>query len=87
MTATQGPTPQTVGILLFPDVEILDFFGPFHVFSRAALPPLTEGGPERWLFHVIGIAETADLITSRAGPSLGGEGRGLLVQPHFTLSR
>jgi hypothetical protein len=33
MTATQGPAPQTVGILLFPDVEILDFFRPFHVFS------------------------------------------------------
>jgi len=80
-----GPAPQTVGILLFPDVEILDFFGPFHVFSRAALPPLTEGGPERWLFNVIGIAETADLITSRAGPTLGGQGRGLLVQPHATL--
>jgi transcriptional regulator GlxA family with amidase domain len=85
MTATQGLTPQTVGILLFPDVEILDYFGPFHVFSRAALPPLTEGGPERWLFNVIGIAETADLITCRAGPSLGGQGRGLLVQPQATL--
>jgi transcriptional regulator GlxA family with amidase domain len=85
MTATQGPAPQTVGILLFPDVEMLDFFGPFHVFSRAALPPLTEGGPERWLFHVIGITETADLTTSRAGPSLGGHGRGLQVQPHATL--
>ena len=60
MTATQGPVPQTVGILLFPDVEILDFFGPFHVFSRAALPPRTAGGPERWLFNVIGIAETPD---------------------------
>ncbi len=34
---------------------------------------------------MIGIAETADLITSRAGPSLGGQGRGLLVQPHYTL--
>ena len=43
MTATQGPAPQTVGILLFPDVEILDFFGPFHVFSRAALPHCTDG--------------------------------------------
>ena len=85
MTATQGPAPQTVGILLFPDVEILDFCGPFHVFSRAALPPRTEGGAERWLFNVIGIAETADLITSRAGPSLGGHGRGLQVQPHATL--
>ena len=85
MTATQGPPPQTVGILMFPDVEILDFFGPFHVFSRAALPPESEGGLERWLFTVIGIAETADPITSRAGPSLGGDGRGLLVQPHATL--
>jgi hypothetical protein len=81
MTATQGPTPQTVGILLFPDVEILDFFGPFHVFSRTARPPRMGGGPERWLFTVLGIAETADLITSRAGPSLGGHGRGLQVQP------
>jgi transcriptional regulator GlxA family with amidase domain len=71
--------------LLFPDVEILDFFGPFHVFCRAALPPLTDGGPERWLFNVIGISETADPITSRAGPSLGGHGRGMLVQPHCTL--
>ena len=85
MTTTPGAAPQTVGILLFPDVEILDFFGPFHVFSRAALPPCTEGGPERWLFNVVAIAETAELITSRAGPTLGGQGRGLLVQPHATL--
>jgi transcriptional regulator GlxA family with amidase domain len=85
MSATQGPAPQTVGIVLFPDVEILDFFGPFHVFSRAARPPHAAGGPERWLFNVIGIAESSDLITSRAGPSLGGDGRGLLVQPHCTL--
>jgi transcriptional regulator GlxA family with amidase domain len=76
MTATQGPAPQTVGILLFPDVEILDYFGPFHVFSRAALPPESEGGAERWLFTVIGIAETADLIACRRGP---------LVQPQATL--
>ena len=85
MAATPESAPQTVGILLFPDVEILDFFGPFHVFSRAALPPLAAGGPERWLFDVLGIAETAELITSRAGPALGGEGRGVLVQPHCTL--
>ena len=85
MTATQDPVPHSVGILLFPDVEILDFFGPFHVFSRAALPPRTEGGPERWLFDVFGIAETTALVTSRAGPALGGDGRGLLVQPHRTL--
>jgi len=86
MTMTQGLVPQTVGILLFPDVEILDWCGPFHVFSRAARPPGTEGGAERWLFTVIGIAETADLITSCAGPSAGGQGRGMRVQPDHTLA-
>ena len=30
--------PRTVGILIFPDVEILDFCGPFEVFSTARLP-------------------------------------------------
>ena len=76
MTATQGPVPQTVGILVFPDVEILDFCGPFQVFSRAALPPESEGGAERWLFNVISIAETADLVACRGG---------LVVQPGATL--
>jgi transcriptional regulator GlxA family with amidase domain len=85
MATTYPAAPQTVGILVYPDVEILDVFGPFHVFSRAALPPRTEGEPERWLFDVISIAETADLITSRAGPALGGDGRGLQLQPHAML--
>lgn len=72
-----GAEPKTVGILLFPDVEILDFCGPFEVFASAALPPETAGGPERRLFTVITIAERPDLITCRGG---------LLVQPHATLA-
>ncbi len=32
----------TVGILLFPDVEVLDFAGPYEVFSRTRLIPGVE---------------------------------------------
>jgi transcriptional regulator GlxA family with amidase domain len=32
-------TRQTVGILIFEDVEVLDFAGPFEVFSRTRLVP------------------------------------------------
>jgi len=30
---TTGTTRKRVGILVFPDVEVLDFCGPFEVFS------------------------------------------------------
>ena len=32
-----SPHPRTVGILIFDDVEVLDFCGPFEVFSVARL--------------------------------------------------
>src|SRR5207247_3410103 len=35
-------TRQTVGILVFDDVEVLDFAGPFEVFSRTRLVPGAE---------------------------------------------
>jgi transcriptional regulator GlxA family with amidase domain len=35
-------TRQSVGILLFDDVEVLDFAGPFEVFSRTRLVPGAE---------------------------------------------
>jgi transcriptional regulator GlxA family with amidase domain len=35
-------TRQTVGILIFEDVEVLDFAGPFEVFSRTRLVPGAE---------------------------------------------
>lgn len=49
-----------VGILLFNEVEVLDFAGPFEVFS------LTEKDDEK-LFEVITIAETSDVISARNG--------------------
>lgn len=49
-----------VGIFLFNDVEILDFAGPFEVFS------LSSKNNEK-LFEVITIGETDELITARNG--------------------
>jgi transcriptional regulator GlxA family with amidase domain len=63
-------TPRTVGILIFPDVEVLDFCGPFEVFSSAR----SESGEK--LFNALTVAETDELVTCRGG---------LLVQPNVTF--
>jgi transcriptional regulator GlxA family with amidase domain len=64
----------TVGILIFDDVEVLDFCGPFEVFSVAR--PAGEHGDESRLFTVATIAEEDKIITCRGG---------LLVKPHMTI--
>lgn len=71
----EGAAPRTVGILIFPDVEILDFCGPFEVFSSATLPG-ADGGNTR-LFTAMTIAERPDIVTCRGG---------LLVQPNATFA-
>lgn len=68
-------SPRRVGILIFPEVEILDFCGPFEVFATAAAPNAS-GGPAARLFEVITIAERPDVVACRGG---------LLVQPNATL--
>ena len=73
---TQRAEPRNVGILIFPDVEILDFCGPFEVFASAALPAETNGGPEMRLFEVFTVAERPEIVACRGG---------LLVQPNHTL--
>jgi transcriptional regulator GlxA family with amidase domain len=67
------PGQLTVGILIFDDVEILDFCGPFEVFATAA----AEGDDERPLFNVLTIAERAATVRCRGG---------LLVEPHHTIA-
>lgn len=64
----------TVGILIFDDVEVLDFCGPFEVFSVAR--PVGENSDDAKLFNVITIAEEDKIITCRGG---------LLVKPHATI--
>ncbi len=52
---------RTVGILLFNEVEVLDFAGPFEVFS------LAENGASDKHFEVITIAEHQTPISARNG--------------------
>jgi transcriptional regulator GlxA family with amidase domain len=64
---------RSVGILIFPEVEVLDFCGPFEVFASAR----EDGGPERF-FEVAIVAESDEIVSCRGG---------LLVKPHQTFSQ
>jgi transcriptional regulator GlxA family with amidase domain len=66
---------RTVGILVFDEVEVLDFCGPFEVFSSVRKPG-EEKPDERRLFDVCIIAEEDRTIRCRGN---------LLVNPHFTI--
>jgi transcriptional regulator GlxA family with amidase domain len=58
-----------VGILIFENVEVLDFAGPFEVFSRTRLIPGPESrrSEESAPFHVFTVARTRDPITATGG--------------------
>ncbi|GCE20976.1 DJ-1/PfpI family protein [Dictyobacter kobayashii] len=64
----------TVGILIFDEVEVLDFCGPFEVFSVAR--PVGQHSDAAQMFRVLTIAETDNIISCRGG---------LLVKPHATI--
>jgi transcriptional regulator GlxA family with amidase domain len=64
----------SVGILIFDDVEVLDFSGPFEVFSVAR--PVEENSDEFELFTVMTIAEEDRIVSCRGG---------LLVKPNTTI--
>ncbi|WP_209121228.1 DJ-1/PfpI family protein [Alkalihalobacillus sp. BA299] len=63
---------RTVGILLFNDVEVLDFAGPFEVFSIATIPKSNDKP-----FIVKTISENGELVTAR---------NGLNVKPDFSFA-
>jgi transcriptional regulator GlxA family with amidase domain len=58
-----------VGILLFDNVEVLDFAGPFEVFSRTRLQPGVEArrSEEGAPFRVFTVARTRDPVTATGG--------------------
>ena len=64
-----SPPKLNVGILIFPAVEVLDFTGPFEVFSRTRLVPGVESRrtSESAPFHVFTVAKTTDTITAVGG--------------------
>jgi transcriptional regulator GlxA family with amidase domain len=67
----------TVGIYLFDEVEVLDFAGPFEVFSTASrvYSLLHPGDPKP--FQVMTVALDSSFITTRGG---------LRVQPSHTIA-
>jgi len=62
-------TRQTVGILIFDDVEVLDFAGPFEVFSRTRTVPGPESrrSEDSAPFRVFTIAKTGEPVTATGG--------------------
>jgi len=65
-----------VGILIFDGVEVLDFAGPFEVFSRTRTAPGVESRRDEASapFHVFTVARDSAPVTATGG---------LVVQPHF----
>lgn len=65
---------ELVAIYAFDRMELLDFAGPFAVFSTASRLKAREKPETTALFEVITIAESMDPVRSRGG---------LILQPHF----
>lgn len=68
---------RNVAIYLFDDVEVLDFAGPFEVFSTASRVFEREHPGVPPPFGVFTVGETACPITARGG---------LVVQPSFSFA-
>ena len=68
-----------VGILIFDGVEVLDFAGPYEVFSRTRLVPGIESrrSDESAPFRVFTVAARADVVVATGG---------LRVLPDFDLA-
>ena len=68
-----------VGILLYDDVEVLDFAGPFEVFSRTRLTPGAESrrSEDSAPFQVFTVAKTKQSIRAVGN---------LIVEPHYSFS-
>ncbi len=64
-------SPRKLAILLFEDVEVLDFCGPFEVFSVAS----RQTDPKA--FDVVTVAEKPGPVVAR---------NGLSVNPHYTMA-
>ena len=67
---------RNVGIFLFPEVEVLDFAGPYEVFSVASRVAVRDGAMREAPFRVTTIARSAAPVRAR---------HGLQVVPDVTL--
>ena len=65
-----------IGIYIYDEVEVLDFTGPYEVFTTAARVRMRQDPESQKLFEVFLIAEKDGLVTARAD---------FRVQPHYTI--
>ena len=63
-------------IYIYDEVEVLDFTGPYEVFTTAARVRMRQEPESQKLFEVFLIAEKDGLVTARAD---------FKVQPHYTI--
>src|SRR5476649_725888 len=70
---------KTVGILIFDDVEVLDFAGPFEVFSRSRTVAGADSrrSDDSAPFETFTVARNRDVVTAIGG---------LKVLPHYAWS-
>ncbi len=66
--------PRSLGILIFPDVEVLDFCGPFEAFSVARRDESQDDIDRLYDVHI--IAERQEIVSCR---------NGLQVMPDFAI--
>ena len=66
MTKESPVIPKRVGILVFPKVEVLDFCGPFEVFSVTRLNEAARRD-EPSPFEVLIVAESTEPVTTTGG--------------------
>ena len=65
-----------IGIYIYEEVEVLDFTGPYEVFTTAARVKARQQADSQRMFEVFLIAETEELVNARAD---------FKVQPHYTI--
>jgi transcriptional regulator GlxA family with amidase domain len=58
--------PKTVGILVYPDAEVLDFCGPFEIFATTRLDEDMRRESESPIRQLL-VAETTDLVRASGG--------------------
>ena len=66
----------TIGIYIFDNAEVLDFAGPYEVFTTAARMHARSHESEQPLFRVATIGPSSDTVQARAG---------LKLDPDFTI--
>jgi transcriptional regulator GlxA family with amidase domain len=67
----------SVGILLFPQVEVMDFAGPYEVFTAASRVSRRRTRSAEELFEVFTVASDRQLVRARGG---------MEVRPEYTLT-